>query len=99
MKISCMSPEQSEEEVQVDGEDESSASEEEDRPRQQRRKIIKIRPLSWRSERFEKLLESLDRKYLRRITEKARTMLKEKRPGESMVCDAPDDIPDWMIKH
>ena len=59
----------------------------------------KLYPLSWRSEKFEKLLESLDRKYLRRITEKARTMLKEKRRGESMVCDAPDDIPDWMIKH
>ena len=42
MKISCMSPEQSEEEVQVDGEDESSVSKEEDR-HQQQRKIIKIR--------------------------------------------------------
>ncbi|XP_028417795.1 uncharacterized protein LOC114542452 [Dendronephthya gigantea] len=94
MKISCMSPEHSEEEV-IERDDESES----DDDALGTKKILKTRPLSWRSERFQSVLESLDRKYTRRISEKARSMFKERIMGERMVCLPPSDIPDWMIKN
>ena len=35
-------------------------------------------PLGWRSQRFTELLESLDRKWMRRCSERSRTMIKKK---------------------
>lgn len=91
-----MSSEESEEELVQ--QNESSGSEEEDEPQKISKKVFKIHPLSWRSDGFTNLLESLDRKHMRKISEKARSMIKERKDGEYLVCAAPTDIPEWMVK-
>jgi hypothetical protein len=60
------------------------------------KKIIKVKRLSWRSDRFSKILDSLDRKHLRKVTEKSRSMMKERIFGETITVEAPENIPDWM---
>lgn len=92
-----MSPEHSEEEdEELPSSRSDSESEEEDN--EKKRKIIKVAPLSWRSERFTNLLNSLDRKYLRKISEKARSMIKERRTDKTIIREAPDSVPAWMVK-
>lgn len=88
-----MSPEHSEEE-NVEG---GSSDSDEDGPAASR-KVLKVRTLSWRSERLYKTLMSLDRKYLRRISDKARSMIKKRVLGEPIQCEAPDNVLDWMVK-
>ena len=89
-----MSPEHSDEEIEERG---SSADSDEDAPAVPK-KIIKVRPLSWRSDRFYKTLMSLDRKWLRRTSDKARSMIKDRILGEPIEVEAPEEIPDWMVK-
>ena len=95
LNINCMSPEQSEEE---DGGESQQSDSDEDGQESNKRKVIKVRALSWRSERFTNILSSLDRKYLRKIFERARSMMQERRAGETLVRHAPDDLPAWMVK-
>ena len=88
-----MSPEHSADET---GDRDSSDSDDDAPPVPKR--VLKVRPLSWRSDRFNKILTSLDRKWLRRTSEKARSMIKDRVVGEAVQCDAPDDVLDWMVK-
>jgi hypothetical protein len=97
LNINCMSPEQSEEEDGGESQQSDSDSDEEGQE-SNKRKVIKVRALSWRSERFTNILSSLDRKYLRKISERARSMMQERRAGETLVRHAPDDVPAWMVK-
>lgn len=97
MKMSCMSPEQSEEEDDRESKESNSDSEEDERPKN-RRKVIKVRGLSWRSEKFTNIFSLLDRKRMRKISERARSMIQERRTGETLTRHAPDDVPAWMIK-
>ena len=96
MQLNCMSPEVSEEETTSRESDDDSSSNEESGS--SGKKILKVCPLSWRSERFISLLKSLDRKYQRRISDRARSMTTDRRIGDVIVQQAPADIPGWMIK-
>ena len=78
-----MSPEHNEEE-QLGNDSNSSHSGDE---RAAARKVIKVRPLSWRSDRFKAMLESLERKQIRKLSEKARSMLKKRLVGETLVVE------------
>ena len=89
----AMSPEASEEDTVEDND--NSASENENDSPQDRRKIV-TRPLSWRSERFTCLLNSLDRKWIRKCSAKARSMMKKRYVGAPVAKQAPDHIPNWM---
>lgn len=62
------------------------------------KKLIVVTPLSWRSRRFVDVLQSLDRKWLRRCTERARVMMKKRRPaiGNPLTSPIPEGIPAWM---
>ena len=98
MQMNCMSPENSEQEDNEDqSASENSETEEEGGRHRRSPKIIKVHPLSWRSSRFQSLLDSLDRKYRRKISDKARTMIKQRQVGEAIVCEAPGDLPAWMV--
>jgi hypothetical protein len=88
-----MSPENSSD----DGNDRESPDSDEDAPVVPK-KILKTRPLSWRSDRFYKTLMSLDRKWLRRSSDKSRSMTKNRVLGEPMECDAPEEVLDWVVK-
>ena len=89
-----MSPEHSEEENDERG----SSAESDDDASPVSRMVLKVRPLSWRSDRFYNYLMSLDRKYLRRISDKARSMIKKRVLGEPLECEAPGNVLDWMVK-
>ena len=93
MQLNCMSPEVSEDESE---DDEGSSSDQEQSSR--KKKVIKVRPLSWRSERFLNLLQSLDRKFQRKISDRARSMIIDRRVGDTVVQQAPANIPVWMVK-
>ena len=95
LKRCCMSPEQSVEE-EDDGSDDSESDE--DERHTGKSKVIRVRPLSWRSDRFTNILKSLDRKYLRKISERARSMIQTRKEGETLEGDAPVDAPAWMVK-
>ena len=90
-----MSPEHSATETE---EPHSSDSDSDDEGERQTKKVIRVRPLSWRSDRFKNIIESLDRKYLRRASEKARSLMKDRLLGEPMVTEAPEQLPQWMVK-
>ena len=85
----AMSPEISEEE---DAEHDDSGSDNEDVGE----KKIVTRPLSWRSERFTNILNSLDRKWLRKCSAKARSLVKKRYVGATLTKQVPDDMPNWM---
>lgn len=86
-----MSPEVSEnEQVQRDSDQEDS---DEENPV---KKSIVVSPLGWRSPRFNEVLHSLDRKWLRRATERSRTMMKSRREGPEINAEPPEGIPAWM---
>lgn len=97
MQLNCMSPEVSEEESSS-REDDESGSDEEQSSSSGKRKIIKVCPVYWRSERFLSLLRSLDRKFQRKISDRARSMIINRRVGDTVVKPAPADIPGWMVK-
>ena len=82
----AMSPEASEEDTVEDND--NSASENENDSPQDRRKIV-TRPLSWRSERFASLLNSLDRKWIRKCSPKARSMMKKRYVCAPVAKQAP----------
>lgn len=89
----CMSPEESETESEPSNDEESE--EEEGETRQKKKKIV-VRPLSWRSQRFNDYLASFDRKHNRRKSSKSTMMTKERTQGQVIVCDPPHGIPNWM---
>ena len=89
-----MSPEHSETDNSDDAEDNSSSEEDEEA---QRKKKIVVRPLSWRSGHFREQLASLDRKWNRRSTTRARAMAKPRCLGEVLQRDAPEGIPSFLI--
>ena len=97
MQLCCMSPEHSEEN---DDEERSSSSSESDGEGQQRpkTKVIRVRPLSWRSEKLVNLFNSLDRKHMRKSSERARSMMKKRGVGDVLEQRAPDSVPAWMVK-
>ena len=95
MQMTCMSPEESEEEEEEEEEEENSSDSDEEQPRQ---KVLKVHPLSWRSERFMNLLNSLDRKHNRKMSVRARAMMKKRKTGETIVRQAPENVPAWMVK-
>jgi hypothetical protein len=95
MELCCMSPEESEEE---ENDSNSSETDEDEQPRP-KNIIIRVRPLSWRSERFTNLLSSLDRKHSRKISERARAMTKKRANGNVLEQRAPDTVPAWMVKN
>ena len=86
-----MSPENSEEE-QADS-DALDSDEEAERPR---KKCIVTSPLRWRSNQFYETLQSLDRKWIRRASERSRTMMKGRKIGPAIDTPAPEGIPQWM---
>ena len=90
-----MSPENSEDEP-AEGNDEADSDEE--APMPARKKGFVVSPLAWRSERFNEILVSLDRKWLRRCNERSRTMMKEKRVRPELNQPTPEGIPLWMRK-
>ena len=80
-----MSPEHSSEEENSDSDSSLSGDE-----RAARKKVIKVRPLSWRSDRFKAALESLDRKRTRKLSEKARSMVKQRIVEETLEVEPPE---------
>ena len=95
-QLNCMSPQVSEEKSSSK-EDEESGSDEEQSSSSGKRKIVKVCPLSWRNERFLSWLRSLDRKFQRKISERARSMIINRRVRDTVVKPAPADIPGWMV--
>ena len=85
----AMSPEISDEK---DAEHDDPGSENEDLGEQ----IIVTRPLSWRSEWFTNILNSLNRKWLRKCSAKARSLVKKRYVGATLTKQVPDDMPNWM---
>ncbi|CAB4022630.1 Hypothetical predicted protein, partial [Paramuricea clavata] len=94
MSLASMSPEHSEDDERPATQDNASSSDSEEAG-QVAKKIIKIKRLSWRSDRFSNILDSLDNKHLRKVTEKSRSMMKERIFGETITVEAPENIPDW----
>ena len=88
-----MSPEDSITESESSNNEDSE--EEHDETRQKKKKIV-VRPLSWRSQRFNDYLASFDRKHNRRKSPKSTMMTKERSQGQVMVCDPPQGIQNWM---
>lgn len=64
-----------------------------------RRKIFTSRPLQWRSPQANTILQSLDRKILRRRSERAKEMCRARRIGEPSSRTSPKDCdpPSWAI--
>ena len=61
-----------------------------------RLKLI-TRPLTWRSAEASNLMMSLERKFQRRQTEKARRMMADRTDGPSSERSKPDNIPEWAV--
>ena len=92
-----MSPENSEEEPASPGYTEDS-DEELGRPAQKNTSIV-TSPLGWRSQQFTDMLQSLDRKWMGRCSERSRTMIKKIKNGPATTdIAAPEGIPQWMKK-
>ena len=91
----CMSPENSESERENDAVD---SSDEEDQSTTTKRKIV-VRPLPWRSDKYNELMNTLDRKWFRRSSEKSRGMMKPRFKGAPLRnSEPPADIPAWIRK-
>ena len=65
----------------------------------ERRKIFTSRPLQWRSPQANTILQSLDRKILRRRSDRAKEMCRIRRIGEPSSRASPTngDPPSWAI--
>ena len=61
-----------------------------------RLKLI-TRPLTWRSAEASNLMMSLERKFQRRQTEKARRMMADRTDGPPSERSKPDNIPEWTV--
>ena len=61
-----------------------------------RLKLI-TRPLTWRSAEASNLMMSLERKFQRRQTEKARRMMADRTDGPPSERSKPDNIPEWAV--
>ena len=96
--MKAMSPENSGEESAHD--DAEDSDEELGRPvPAARNSIIVTSPLGWRSQRFTELLESLDRKWMRRCSELSTTMIKKRINGpKTSDIEASEGILGWMKK-
>ena len=88
----CMSPEESVTESEAES-DENSEGEQETTTK---KKKIVVRPLSWRSQRFNEYIASLDRKANRRKSSKATTMTRPGVEGDALLCDPPEGIQNCM---
>ena len=88
MQISGVSPEHSATETE---EPHSSESDSDDEGERQTKKVIRVRPLSWRSDRFKNIIDQ-------KRQEKARSLMKDRLLGEPMVTEAPEQLPQWMVK-
>lgn len=63
-----------------------------------RRKVFIQHPLSWRSNEANRMIESLDRKTLRRRSESAKEMCRCRRTGEASVHTTPPaSAPAWAV--
>ena len=64
-----------------------------------RRKIFMSRPLQWRNPQANNILQSLDRKILRRRSDRAKEMCRVRRIGEPSSRTSPSDCdpPSWAI--
>ena len=60
------------------------------------RKVIVTSPLSWRSEQFHYILNSLDRKWLRRCSDRSKAMMKNRKIGQAIDVSPPEGLPQWM---
>ena len=88
----AMSPENSEDKPASPGHTEDS-DEELGRPAQKNTSIV-TSPLGWRSQQFTDMLQSLDHKWMRRCSERSRTMIKKRRNGPATTDIAePEGIP------
>ena len=87
----AMSPENSEEEPASPGDTEDS-NQELGGPAQKNTSIV-TSLLGWRSRQFTDMLQSLDRKWMRRCSERSRTMIKKRknRPATTDIA-APEGI-------
>lgn len=94
--IAAMSPEESETESEESGD--NSGDELNGTPPQKKKSLVVRRP-SWRSQRFNEHLESLDRKSNRRASCKTKSMVRPRHEGAVLTCENPEGIPNWMIRH
>ena len=62
----------------------------------QRPKKIIVSPPAWRSQRFVDILQCLDRKWLRKCSERSRAMMKQRHIGIPSTVPAPEGTPTWM---
>ena len=60
-----------------------------------RRKIFFSKPLGWRSREVTNYFESLDRKFERRRSQRAKEMCRVRRVGIQSSRPCPSDIPAW----
>ena len=60
-------------------------------------KVFFTRPLVWRSQQCNNLMESLDRKILRRRSDRAKEMCRKRRVGQPSARPMPQSQPDWAI--
>ena len=95
--LESMSPEQSEEERDNNDDDDKATSESEESGQRPVRKVLVVRPLVWRSEKFTNILQSLDRKYMRKQSGKARLMMIIRKPGRNVDTPGPENLPNWMV--
>ena len=72
----------------------SSDSDTETRSRSKRKKLVR-HTLPWRSEEFEAVLQSLDRKLDWRRNPKSKLMCLEVQMGGPLSWEKPDDAPEW----
>ena len=97
--IEAMSPEISEVEDNLSSDDDANvAADTNEAEKNQRSKRIVCYPLRWRSNYLEEILKSLDRKWVRRSTEKARSMVKKRYRGATKHVQPPHEIPDWAVR-
>ena len=64
--------------------------------KQHQKKVIVTSPLSWRSEQFHYILNSLDRKWLRRCSDRSKAMMKNRKIGQAIDVSPPEGLPQWM---
>ena len=66
------------------------------KPRQ--KKKIFVRPLSWRSDKLNEILQRLDRKSRRRASPTSKAMERHRFEGPVLTCEPPEGAFDWMVK-
>lgn len=96
----AMSPEVSAYETDESDKDVIGPSDEEEgtRPAASKKKVILTQPLSWTSTKFSETLKSLDRKTMRKKTERARAMVVKRKETNVLVKDPPEKMPAWAVK-